>query len=98
MRNTFAKTLKEVADEIPGVFLVVADLSPASAGDFHKAYPDRFVNVGVAEQVMIGLCAGLSLKGCRPFAYTIATFSAYRPFEQIRVDLCYQNIPTTIVG
>jgi transketolase len=98
MRNEFARTLKLVADEIPGIYLIAADISPASAPDFQEAYPERFFNVGVAEQAMIGTCAGLALKGMRPYAYTIATFSAYRPFEQIRVDLCYQNLPVTIVG
>jgi transketolase len=47
---------------------------------------------------MISLCAGLALRGCTAFAYTIATFSIYRPFEQVRIDLCYQNLPVTIVG
>ena len=65
---------------------------------FREAYPDHFINVGVAEQTMISLCAGLALRGCTAFAYTIATFSIYRPFEQVRVDLCYQNLPVTIVG
>jgi transketolase len=65
---------------------------------FSTQYPDRFINVGVAEQSMIGICAGLALKGCQPFAYTIATFSLYRPFEMVRDDLCYQNLPVTVVG
>ena len=65
---------------------------------FSQQYPDRFINVGVAEQSMIGICAGLALKGCQPFAYTIATFSLYRPFEMVRDDLCYQNLPVTVVG
>src|SRR5262249_60026911 len=83
----------------PNVFIVVADISPAgSMAPFREEFPDRFVNVGVAEQSMIGLCAGLALRGCTAFAYSIATFSAYRPFEQIRVDLCYQNLPVTVVG
>ena len=47
---------------------------------------------------MIGICAGLALKGCQPFAYTIATFSLYRPFEMVRDDLGYQNLPVTVVG
>jgi transketolase len=65
---------------------------------FSTEYPNRFINVGVAEQSMIGICAGLALKGCQPFAYTIATFSLYRPFEMVRDDLCYQNLPVTVVG
>ena len=47
---------------------------------------------------MIGMCAGLALSGCTPFAYTIATFAIYRPFEFVRDDLCYQNLPVTVVG
>ena len=45
-----------------------------------------------------GIAAGLALKGFRPFCYTIATFTLYRPFEMVRVDLCYQNLPVTIIG
>ena len=47
---------------------------------------------------MIGMCAGLSMVGMRPFAYTISTFALYRPFEMVRNDICYQNLPVTIVG
>ena len=65
---------------------------------FQREHPDRFINVGVAEQSMIGIAAGLALRGMRPYAYTIATFSLYRPFEMVRNDLCYQNLPVTVVG
>lgn len=99
MRNTFSETLYECASADPSIFIVVADISPAgSMAKFQTEYPERFVNVGVAEQVMIGMCAGLALKGCQPFAYTIATFSLYRPFEMVRDDLGYQNLPVTVVG
>ncbi len=99
MRDTFSRALYEVAKAKPEVFIVVADISPAaSMAPFRKDFPQQFVNVGVAEQSMISLCAGLALRGCTPFAYTIATFTLYRPFEQIRVDLCYQNLPVTLVG
>ena len=99
MRNTFAKTLYECAVADPSIYIVVADISPAGPmAEFRKHAPERFVNVGVAEQVMIGMCAGLALKGCKPFAYTIATFALYRPFEMVRDDLGYQNLPVTVVG
>lgn len=99
MRNTFSETLYAEATANPDVYIVVADISPAgSMAKFSSEYPERFINVGVAEQSMIGIAAGLALKGCRPFAYTIATFSLYRPFEMIRDDLCYQNLPVTVVG
>ena len=99
MRNTFSETLYAEATANPDVYIVVADISPAgSMAKFSSEYPERFINVGVAEQSMIGIAAGLALKGCQPFAYTIATFSLYRPFEMIRDDLCYQNLPVTVVG
>jgi transketolase len=99
MRNTFSEALYKAASADPRVYVVVSDISPAgSMSKFRDEYPDRFINVGVAEQSMIGICAGLALKGCQPFAYTIATFSLYRPFEMVRDDLCYQNLPVTVVG
>lgn len=99
MRNTFSEALYECAKADPSIYIVVADISPAgSMAKFQTEYPERFINVGVAEQSMIGIAAGLALKGCQPFAYTIATFSLYRPFEMVRDDLGYQNLPVTVVG
>src|SRR5260370_39092245 len=99
MRNTFSEALYEAATANQSIYIVVADISPAgSMSKFSTEYPERFINVGVAEQSMIGICAGLALKGCQPFAYTIATFSLYRPFEMVRDDLGCQNLPVTVVG
>ena len=99
MRNTFSEALYEAATGNPEIYIVVSDISPAgSMAKFSSQYPARFINVGVAEQSMIGICAGLALKGCQPFAYTIATFTLYRPFEMVRDDLCYQKLPVTVVG
>jgi transketolase len=99
MRNTFAETFYEAGKLDERLCLVVADISPAGAIDrFRTQFPDRFVNTGVAEQIMIGMCAGMALRGLRPFAYTIATFALFRPYEMVRDDLCYQNLPVTVVG
>jgi transketolase len=99
MRDTFAQAFYDEAQINPRLFLVVADISPASKiSNFKQEFPTRFIDVGVAEQTMIGIAAGLALRGCKPFAYTIANFSIYRPFEQVRNDLCYQNLPVTVVG
>lgn len=99
MRNAFAETFHEAAKRDSSLCVVVADISPAGAMDrFRNEFPDRFVNTGVAEQIMIGMVAGMSARGLKPFAYTIATFALYRPFEFIRDDLCYQNLPVTVVG
>ena len=99
MRNRFADTFYELGKVDPRLAIVVADISPAgSIAKFRSEFPDRFVNTGVAEQIMIGMVAGMAQRGLRPFAYTIATFALYRPFEFVRDDLCYQNLPVTVVG
>lgn len=99
MRNTFADTFYELGKADERLAVVVADISPAgSIARFREDFPERFVNTGVAEQVMIGLCAGMAMRGMRPFAYTIATFAVFRPYEMIRCDLCYQDLPVTVVG
>ena len=99
MRDKFADVIYEIGLEDKRICALVADISPAgSMVKFRNKFPSRFVNCGVAEQAMIGIAAGMALRGMRPFCYTIATFSLYRPFEMVRVDLCYQNLPVTIIG
>lgn len=99
MRNTFANVFYEEAKKDPRLCVVVADISPAGSMEkLRKEYPKRFVNTGVAEQIMIGMCAGMAMRGLRPFAYTIATFALFRPYEFVRDDLCYQGLPVTVVG
>jgi transketolase len=95
----FANTFYEAARRDPRLCVVVADISPAGSMEkLRKEYPERFVNTGVAEQIMIGMCAGMAMRGLKPFAYTIATFALFRPYEFIRDDLCYQGLPVTVVG
>lgn len=99
MRNKFADLIYKYSKKNKKICVLVADISPAgSMTKFRDKYPERFINTGVAEQSMVGISAGMALKGMQPFCYTIATFAFYRPFEMIRVDLCYQNLPVTIVG
>lgn len=99
MRNRFAETFYELGKEDDRLCIVVADISPAgSIAKFREEFPGRFVNTGVSEQIMIGMVAGMAQRALRPFAYTIATFTLYRPFEMVRDDLCYQHLPVTIVG
>jgi transketolase len=99
VRNSFANAFYELAKNDRRIYLVVADITAAAGvASFQKESPERFLNVGVAEQMMIGMAAGLALRGCIPFAYTIATFTIYRPFEQVRVDCAYQNLPVKLVG
>lgn len=99
MRNKFADVIYEIGKKDNRICAIVADISPAgSIVKFREDYPERFINCGVAEQSMIGIAAGMALRGMRPFCYTIATFSLYRPFEMVRDDLCYQNLPVTVIG
>jgi transketolase len=99
MRNSFADTVYKIGKSNPLVCVVVADISPAGSIDkFREEFPSRFINTGVAEQSMVGISAGLAISGLRPFCYTIASFSLYRPFEFIRDDLAYQNLPVTVIG
>ena len=99
MRDVFAEELYKNSIKNKNIHIVVADISPAgNMMKFQKKYPDRFINVGVSEMTMISMCAGLALEGKKPFAYTIANFALYRPFEMVRNDICYQNLPVTIVG
>jgi transketolase len=99
MRNAFANAFYDLAKHDRRICLVVADITAAAGvASFQKESPERFINVGVAEQIMVGMCAGLALRGYVPFAYTIATFTIYRPFEQVRLDCAYQNLPVKLVG
>jgi len=99
MRNKFSEVLSRLATKNKKIYIVVADISPAGKMEtFQKKFKNRYFNVGVAEQGMVGLAAGLAIKGAIPFIYTIAPFVLYRPFEMVRDDLCYQNLPVTIVG
>ena len=99
MRDAFARAITDAARSRDDVILVVADISPAaSLRTFLDENPTRIVDVGVSKQAMIGMAAGLTMSGLRPFAYTIAPFALYRPLEQIRVDLAYQNLPVVVIG
>ncbi len=81
MRNKFADVIYEIGKTDNRICALVADISPAgSMVKFREEFPSRFINCGVAEQSMIGIAAGMALRGMRPFCYTIATFSLYRPF------------------
>tara|TARA_B110000008_G_scaffold269676_1_gene299179 strand:- start:840 stop:1769 length:930 start_codon:yes stop_codon:yes gene_type:complete len=99
MRNKLAEVLYNLSKKDKKITVVSADISPAGKmAELSKKYPERFINVGVAESSMISMCAGLAMRGYKPFAYTIASFSLFRPFEMVRVDVAYQNLPVVIVG
>ena len=96
MRSAFMRALQQAAT--PQTMLVVGDLGFGVVDDFRKAYPDQFINAGVAEQNMTGLAAGLALAGKKVFTYSIANFSTLRPLEQIRNDIAYHGLNVTVVA
>ena len=99
MRDAFARAISDLARTRDDLWLVTADISPASVmAEAANSGGLRVTDAGVAEQAMIGLAAGLAMQGFRPFAYSIANFSVYRPYEHIRVDVSYQELPVVIVG
>ncbi len=99
MRNKLAEILYNISKKDKKIAVISADISPAGKmAELSKKYPKRFINVGVAESSMISMCAGLAMQGYKPFAYTIASFSIFRPFEMVRIDVAYQNLPVVIIG
>lgn len=98
MRDAFAKTLTDLAQQDNRVTLLSGDIGNRMYNNFKEACPDRFFNCGVAEANMTGVAAGMALCGLRPFTYSITPFVTTRCLEQIRVDVCYHNAPVTIVA
>jgi len=98
MRISFINTLTELAAQNKDVMLITGDLGFSVFEDFKERFPDQYLNVGVAEQNMISVAAGLALSGKLPFVYSITTFATMRPYEQIRNDVSYQNLPVVIIG
>ncbi len=98
MRTTFVKTLEKLAENDSSIFLLTGDLGFRLFDRFRDAYPQRFLDVGVAEANMVGVAAGLALSGKNVYCYSIATFLTTRCLEQIRIDLCYQNLNVKLIG
>jgi transketolase len=98
MRNAFAAEVTALAAADPRLVLLCSDIGNRLFDDYQAQCPARFMNCGVAEANMISMAAGMALCGLRPITYTITPFITTRCLEQIRVDLCYQNLPVVIVG
>jgi transketolase len=98
MRKAFIDTLIKQAHQNDKTWLLVADVGYNLVEPFQKEFPDRFVNVGIAEQNMIGVAAGLALSGKTVFCYSLVNFPTLRCLEQIRNDVCYHNADVKIVS
>lgn len=98
MRQTLAKSLAELMHADSSVMLLTGDLGYGVLDDIAKGYPDQFLNVGVAEQNMIGVAAGLVQTGHRVICYSIANFASLRCLEQIRNDIVYHQLDVMIIA
>lgn len=98
-RESFGEALCEMAEHNPDIVVLDADLSAATKTSiFAKAYPDRFINCGIAEANMIGVAAGLAAAGKLPVAASFAMFATGRAFEQIRNSVAYPELNVKIAG
>lgn len=98
MRDAFSNALVAAAQKDPKVLLLTGDHGYALFDPFRKACPDQYLNCGIAEQNMVGVAAGLAKAGFRPIVYGLAAFVPIRVLEQIKIDVCYEELPVTFIG
>ena len=98
-REIYGRTLAALAEGNEKIVGLTADLEKTTAIKFFAdKFPERFYNVGIAEQNMFGIAAGLAKAGLIPFASTMAVFTCLRAGEQVRTDIAYQNLPVKIIA
>jgi transketolase len=98
IRDAFFDELYDIAGKDNTVIFMTADMGAFSLERFRHDYPSRFINVGISEQNLVSVAAGLSLAGKQVFIYAIIPFITLRCLEQIKVDLCVMNLPVTLIG
>ncbi|NDP20701.1 MAG: transketolase [Paludibacter sp.] len=98
MRTAFINQLIEEAKANKKIFLLVGDLGFSVVEAFAELFPERYLNVGIAEQNMAGIAAGLAMEGYCVYIYSIGNFPTLRCMEQIRYDICYHNLNVKIVA
>ncbi|MBB5799141.1 transketolase [Streptomyces caelestis] len=98
MRDRFAPVVSRLLDEDPRVAVVLAEIGADGFAEAARRHPDRVVNVGIREQLLVGAAAGLALTGLRPVVHTFASFLVERPFEQVKLDLGHQDAGAVLVS
>jgi len=98
MRKQFRDTIMDLSTYDDKIVMVLGDVSVYLFNDFKEKYPDRFYNMGICENTLISVAAGLSSQGFFPFVHTIAPFVTERSFEQIKLDMCYNQFGANIVS
>jgi len=97
--EVYAHTLCEIAQEDPRIVTLTADLAKSTKiGVFQEKFPERFVNLGIAEQNMFGIAAGMAACGLIPFTCTFAIFNSCRALDQVHTDICYQNLNVKMIA
>ncbi len=95
----YGQALVELGEAHPEVVALTADLAKSTKiGEFQKKFPDRFFNVGIAEQNMFGIAAGMARAGLVPFLSTFSQFASFRSADQLHTDLCYQNVNAKVIA
>jgi transketolase len=97
MRRAFGKTIVRLAEKDENIVLLSGDVEQ-EMNVFKEKFPDRYFNVGLCEQTMIGMAGGMAIEGMRPVVYSLTPFLIERPFEQIKIDIDEQNLPVMLVG
>ncbi|MET8569236.1 transketolase [Streptomyces sp. NPDC004783] len=98
MRDRFAPVVTRLLDEDPRLAVVLAEIGVDGFAEARRRHPDRVVNVGIREQLLVGAGAGLALTGMRPVVHTFASFLVERPFEQLKLDLGHQDAGAVLVS
>ena len=98
MRRQFKDTVTALAAEDANVVVILGDISHYLFAGFQERFPKRFFNMGICENALISITAGLSAQGFHPFVHTIAPFITERSFEQIKLDMCYNEFGGNIVS
>lgn len=99
LRDGLGSYLSIMGDNHPDIVMATADLSrSARIQEFIKKFPDRYYNVGIAEQDLMSFAAGLAHESFIPYVFTFAPFASMRACEQVRTDICYPNLPVRILG
>lgn len=98
MRNAFIDTVVEECDKRDDIFIISGDAGLGVLDSFKERHPNRFLNLGIAEQNAASFAAGLALAGYKVYLYNIVPFVLYRCYEQVRNDICYEDLPVVLVG
>ena len=98
MRKQFFQILEELAKKDKDIILIVDDLGFGYYENFKKKFPKQFINAGIIEQSIIGIACGLAIAGKKPYCYGALPFMLFRPYEFIRNDVAYNNLPVKIIA